>query len=1087
MSVFCKFSWTRQTVAWLSVAPALLALSATPSKARSIVSTVNTPIYFEAGSAAEFRGRTPQGVFQITPGEALVTIKQGSAQPQTRPGDAAARLRSREVLVHSVKFSLLNANAEARIGGLDELPGRVNYLIGNDPAGWRTALPTYTRVKVEAAYPGIDLIYYGNQERLEYDFVVAAGANPEPIAFQISGADSVTINPQGDLLLQVGGDELRQHRPVVYQEIDGQRRAVPAEFVLRPNQTVAFNIGAYDHKLPLVIDPVLSYARLVGGKDTDTGWGLAMDAAGSIFVAGETLSAQLPSTSGAFQPSYGGGYPGAGGDAFVAKFNNSGVLQYLTYLGGSDNDAALAIAVDADGSAYLTGITDSTNFPMVAAMDNKIGGTNSVYINLHPFDAFVSKLNPAGSALVYSTYLGGDQEDQGIGIAVDTNRCAYVTGFTLSTNFPVFNALQATNAGLDDLFVSKLNPAGSAFLYSTYLGGAYDDHGFDIAVDAAGRPSLTGYTASTNYPITSTAFQGELSGFQDAFLTVLESNGQSVNYSTFLGGAGEDLGYSLTLDDGGNALVTGTQNGAGFPVSPSKVNTGGFYTSANSGASWSLSSDGLFYNQIDAILADAQSPNTLYVGNYRGLFRSVNGGATWSSIFPHPRLFTAIAQDPVDPAILYAGQTYLYRSTNSGVTWSQNSTGLTAAGLSAIIVDPLRRTNIYAATLNGVYRSTNAANTWVRSSAGLRDIHVTDLAINPLNPSNLFAVTWDGVYRSTNAAANWQSIRPNFTNFQALKIAVDPANPARLFIAGDGSVGRTLDSGSNWTRLSVGSAVSNILALALDPTDASTIYVGSSAGVHRSTDAGDTWTLVSTGLSEKPIQALAVNPHNPALVYAGTLTSRCFGTDVFLTKFGPAGFSLVFGGCGVDTGWGVAVDGSGIPIVVGATASTDFPVRSAAGSLSATNNGRQDVFLTAFAPDGSDYLYSVYLGGRLDDFGIGVVADPAGNAYIIGETSSANFPTNGFAAALAGESDMFIAKISADPVLTATAEGSKLNLQWRAFSPEYRLQGNHDVQGAPAWADVSPAPILTNGWHRVQIDRTNPASLFRLRGANPTY
>ncbi len=1081
MNVFKQISWAGVGMAMLwSVGTAV----GSPGEGAVLPPTVarfNTPIYFEAVDGAEYLGRIPQGVFQLSAGEARVTVRQRTGTSVAGRLNGYAHRNPGDVTVSTLKFSLLGANPKAPISGQEELPGRINYFIGSNPADWRTGLSTYTKVKVQGAYPGVDLIYYGNQERLEYDFVVAPGADPKPIAFQIAGADSVTVDGQGDLVLKTGGAELRQHRPIVYQEKDGQRRTVEAQFELSAAQTVGFRLGEYDRTLPLVIDPVLSYARMVGGKSTDTGWDLALDNSGNIYVAGETVSTQLPTTAGAFQSGYAGGYPSAGGDAFVAKFNNSGVLQYLSYLGGSGNDAALGIAVDAGGNAYLTGVTDSTNFPTKSAIFSKISGTNNLYINLPPFDAFVVKMNPTGSGLVYSTYLGGSREDQGIGIAVDSAGSAYVTGFTLSQDFPVYNALQSTNAGFDDLFVCKLTPSGTSFVYSTYLGGAYDDHGGGIAIDAAGRAFLTGYTISTNYPVTAGAFQHELSAVQDAFLTVLEPSGTSLNYSSFIGGAGNDVGYRVALDAQGNAYVTGSENASGFPVTPGKINPGGLYVSVNGGANWNLRSDGLYYNQVDAIMVDAKTPTRVYVGNYRGLFRSLDGGLSWNSAFPNPIQFTAISQDPVNTDTIYAGQTYLYKTINGGSTWSQCSTGLSLVGLSRIVVDPLRRTNLYAATLNGVYRSTNSAASWLRSSAGLKDVHVTDMVINPLNISNLFAVTWDGVYRSTNATINWQTITPSFTNFQAVKIAIDPANPSRLYIAGDGGVARSLTSGSNWTRLTVGFGVTNVLALALDPTDASTVYIGSTAGLHRSRDSGATWEPVTNGLPSMPIYSLAVNPANPNIVYCGTLVPRCLGADVFLTKFGPQGYSVTFGGCGADEGWAIAVNSAGVPIVVGTTGSTDFPVRGAAGSLSATNSGGKDVFVTAFAPDGSDYLYSFYLGGRVDDFGLGVATDPAGNIYIVGETSSTNFPTAGSGSVLSGGSDMFIAKISADPVLTATAAGSKLNLQWRAFSPEYSLERSANTGGAPVWNGVAGSPVLTNGWHQVLIDRTNASSLFRLR------
>ena len=285
-----------------------------------------------------------------------------------------------------------------------------------------------------------------------------------------------------------------------------------------------------------------------------------MDGAGNVYVAGETYSPGLPTTN-AFQANYVGGYPGVGADAFVAKFNSTcSNLIYMTYLGGSGYDAALGIAVDAAGNAYLTGLTDSPDFPLTPnAIQRGIAGTPSPIYGLHPFDAFVTKLNTNGSALVYSTYLGGNSDDEGVAIAVDppnssySTNCAYIAGFTDSSDFKTFKPLQTNLAGAWNVFVTKLSPAGTNFVYSTYLGGTNDDEGEGIAVDALGRAFVTGLASSGNFPTTN-ALQPTLGGGQDAFVTVIAPDGQSLVTSTFLGGAANDAGYRIALDAAGHRL-----------------------------------------------------------------------------------------------------------------------------------------------------------------------------------------------------------------------------------------------------------------------------------------------------------------------------------------------------------------------------------------------------------------------------------------------------------------------------------------------------------------------------------------------------
>ena len=496
-----------------------------------------------------------------------------------------------------VRLKLVAANANAKVVGLDPLPGKTNYFIGNDPKKWRTNVPTYAKVKYKSVYPGIDLVYYGNQRQLEYDFVVAPGADPRVIALDINGAEKMQIDPQGDLVLSIHGGDVRFHKPVVYQvqSTVGSRqskatdkgrlttddsnpkskienpKSVEGRFLLLASNRVGFEVPNYDKTLPLIIDPVLSYSTYLGGSGGDFGWGLALDSSGYVYVAGSTRSANFP-TLNAYDPEFGGGMcwdlPCA--DAFVTKLDPSGSeLVYSTYLGGTGEDAAgWGLAVDAAGSAYITGQTLSTDFPTM----NPLQG-----VNAGDADAFVAKLNPAGDALLYSTYLGGIDREWAYSITVDSSGNAYLAGTTYSADFPTVSPLQEEFAGGEsDVFVAKLNAAGSELVYATYIGGTQGEYATGIAVHSSATVYVAGQTGSADFPTTPGAFQtafggAGLSGMGDAFVLKLNPSGSAFIYSTYLGGSRWDPGDTLAIDSSGNAYVAGWTSSSNFPTTPGSV------------------------------------------------------------------------------------------------------------------------------------------------------------------------------------------------------------------------------------------------------------------------------------------------------------------------------------------------------------------------------------------------------------------------------------------------------------------------------------------------------------------------------------
>ncbi len=529
------------------------------------------PLSFEAnrGQAdprVKFLSRGNGSTLFLTSTEAVLALRSGRA--------AKLPDGSRRSLV--LRTKLVGANPAARIAGFDPSPGRSNYFTGKNPANWHTEIPHFAKVKYEGIYPGVDLVYYGNQRHLEYDFVVAPGADPRCIEMAVDGAEKVYVDTEGDLMLRAAGQEVRWRKPVIYQNLASGRREISGSYVEKANHIIGFAVGPYDASYPLVIDPVLSYSTYLGGTGPDFGSSIAVDSAGNIYVTGETLSSDFPTTAGSLQPANGdkGGPDDDANDAFVVKLNSAGsALVYSTYLGGRFGDSGQGIAVDSGGNAYVTGFTGSTDFPTVNPLQAAHGGQ---------LDAFVAKLNPAGSGLMYSTYLGGGGEDLSDGIAVDSPGNVYVIGRTLSANFPTANALQSTSGGgtcgdhpCADAFVVKLNPTGSAFGYSTYLGGNSYDDGTAIAVDASGNVYITGATASTNFPLVS-SFQAIYGGDTDAFVAKLNPAGATLLYSTYLGGAGGEAAGGIAVDSSGNTYVTGVTGSTNFPTaSPFQSSSGG--------------------------------------------------------------------------------------------------------------------------------------------------------------------------------------------------------------------------------------------------------------------------------------------------------------------------------------------------------------------------------------------------------------------------------------------------------------------------------------------------------------------------------
>ena len=519
------------------------------------------PLSFEtndgqAHAATRFLSRGNGYNLYLTETESILVLGKAAAdQNKNRPG--SKRVKRQNLPVAVVKMKLADSNKQPRISGLEELKGKSNYFIGNDPAKWRANVSTYAKVKYEEVYPGIDMVYHGDQGNLEYDFVVAGGADPGDIKIQYEGARSLRLNKNGDLLIRVKGGELRQHKPIVYQEVDGQKVQIAARYVLKRKTEVMFAIGAFDSSKVLLIDPQLSYSSYLGGTQDEYAENVVVDGAGNIYVSGMTRSTNFP-IANAFQSTHGGGFDFW--DAYITKLDPTGsTLIYSTYLGGNGDEYCYGLAVDGNGSAYISGVTWSGNLPTVNPFQSSHGGGTE--------DAFVTKFNPAGSALVYSTYLGGNSAERAHAMTVDTAGNAYVTGYTYSANFPTLNAFQPAKAGsAEDAYIAKFNPIGS-LIYSSFLGGDGPEIGDAVAVDSSGNAYLTGLTGSTNFP-TVNPRQSTLAGQFDAFVTKVNAAGTALVYSTYHGGLDYDNADGIAIDASGNAYVTGAagSGSTNFPI-----------------------------------------------------------------------------------------------------------------------------------------------------------------------------------------------------------------------------------------------------------------------------------------------------------------------------------------------------------------------------------------------------------------------------------------------------------------------------------------------------------------------------------------
>ncbi len=466
-----------------------------------------------------------------------------------------------------VRMQLENSKMNVTVVGSGKEEGHYNYFISNDKSKWVSFVPLYDNIELKGIYKNINVKYYYDKGKLRYDYLAKPGADISQIKFSFKGQKGIAVNTNGDLVIKTSVGEVTNGKIFAYQTEGGIKKQIDCRFKKESDGRIGLSVNNYDVKKELIIDPLI-YSTLIGNKDYyDIPSSINIDSSGNAYITGETYSPGYPTTTGAYQTNF------RVSDAFITKLNSAGsALIYSTFLGGSDQDRGNSIAIDKSGDTYITGGTISSDFPVTS------GAYQTTFASSGNPHAFISKLNSTGSALLYSTYLEGSYSDLGNSIVIDSSGNAYVAGSTESTDFPTTTGAFQKSGGnptnsSHDVFVTKLNPAGSSLIYSTCIGGTADDRGYSITTDKTGNAYITGVTYSPDYPVTSGAFQTSLKGLNNAFITKLNPTGTALVYSTIIGGSNEDQGNSIVIDTSSNAYITGYTTSSDFPVTSGAYQT----------------------------------------------------------------------------------------------------------------------------------------------------------------------------------------------------------------------------------------------------------------------------------------------------------------------------------------------------------------------------------------------------------------------------------------------------------------------------------------------------------------------------------
>jgi hypothetical protein len=1082
-----------------------------PSQAWLRRAFARLPLAFEtnrgqAGKSVEFVARTSAYTLFLTQHGALLAPQRANSRSLLDllgSGSVSLRSRMQRPLVPSqapshrnspahspevLQMRLVGSDPSAEAVGLDPVPSKTNYFIGKDPQEWHTNIPSYARVEYKGVYPGVDLVYHGDRGKLEYDFFIAPGADADSIELKLTtdspdrshpanGEPPLRIAANGDLVIGKDGEEVRFRRPAVYQvaqmrtekntgrashsKASSREHYVDCRFVLKGRDRVGFRVGAYDRSRPLVIDPAIVYSTYLDGTPGQEGRGSTANSVAAFtdpttghvyaYVAGATSQADFP-TVNAIQPVFAG--PTTDfyqGDAFVTKFDPSafgtGSVIWSTYLGGSGHDVANAIAVDSAGNTYVTGQTDSTDYPIMNAYQPTAKGQ----------DAFVAKINADGSALLYSSYFGGSGDDSANAVAVDSTGNAYIAGSTRSADLPTVNPFQATlpNNNVGAPFVAIFDPtsAGTAsLLYSTYLGGSDGDKyaagtAQAIAVDASGSVHVGGYTTSNSFPIvngfqavpTGTAPGGYLSGGSGgafyARLNPAAAGSAQLRYSTYLGGFHDEVS-AIAVDTSGNAYLTGFTGSGLFPTTPGAYDTlpqppglyGGYF--------------GPFIAKINP--SQASSSSLVYSTLLPASQTSDDSRAAGIAVDTNGDAFAAGTASPgiplVNPAMDSANG--VFQSVDRGVTWTKLTQGLAEFPISALAVDTSTSPRtLYAANYGGVHATD--AGVFASADGGLNWTEVFHmpsptapnwcanntlapcifaLAVDPTTPSNVYVGTSAGVFKSSDRGSTWSAFNSGLSSTAVQNVGALFFDRGTLYAGTWDGLYELGPGATTWTPTAQKEDVGSI---AVDPsTSPHALYTAAQdSGAYKSTDGGNTWQPI--GPSYAHFTSIEVDASTvPAKLYAYDKDDdNYYQSEVYESTDGGNTWNVLPDTVlsGIDPAANIVVDTTTTPSTVyvrdvanGIFKTTDggnswtpvlaMPIGAMAvdtttanGSTpstlyAATSNPNSNAFVVELDPTGSTLLFSTYLGGvSLDTFANGLAVAPSGNIFLTGRVSAPIF------------------------------------------------------------------------------------------------